>query len=272
MTPESLNALPLRGLSAGSHSGLYRGVVTHARLRPRVHRLRYRLFMTLLDLDELPALDRSLRLFGHNRRGLISFHDKDHLAGTGDLKAEVLQALDRAGVDLRGGGVRVLCMPRVLGFVFNPISVYFCHRPDGGVAAMLYEVNNTFGQRHSYLLPVRASDDGVIRQSCDKGFHVSPFMDMALRYRFETSPPGDAAVLVVDADDAEGPMIATAFNGRRRELTDAGVLAAFLAHPLLALTVLAAIHWEAVKLLLKGLRLKPSPPAPAETVTVVRGA
>jgi DUF1365 family protein len=249
------------------NSGLYPGVVTHARLRPRIHRLRYRLFMTLLDLDELPALNHRLRLFGHNRRGLISFHDKDHLAGTGDLKAEVLAALDRAGIDLSGGRVRVLCMPRVLGFVFNPISVYFCHRPGGAVAAMLYEVNNTFGQRHSYLIPVEAGGEGPI---CDKAFHVSPFMDMALRYRFETSPPGDAAMLVVDADDAQGPMIATAFRGRRRDLTDAGVLAAFLAHPLLALSVLAAIHWEAVKLLLKGLRLKPSPPAPADPVTVVR--
>jgi DUF1365 family protein len=254
-------------------SGLYRGVVTHARLRPRPHRLRYRLFMTLLDLDELPALDRRLRLFGHNRRGLISFHDKDHLAGTGDLKAEVLAALDRAGVDLHGGSVRVLCMPRVLGFVFNPISVYYCHRADGAVAAMLYEVNNTFGQRHSYLIPVTGGGgDGSIRQACDKGFHVSPFMDMALRYRFKTAAPDEDVMLAVDADDALGPMIVTGFRGRRHEMTDAGVLGAFLAHPLLALAVLAAIHWEAVKLLLKGLRLKPSPPAPEETVTVVRPA
>jgi DUF1365 family protein len=251
-------------------SGLYRGVVTHARFRPRAHRLRYRLFMTVLDLDELPALDHRLRLFGHNRHGLISFHDKDHLGGTGELKAEVLAALAKAGIDLEGGRVQLLCMPRVLGFVFNPISVYFCLRSDGAVAAMLYEVNNTFGGRHSYLIPVQSAADGLIRQSCDKGFHVSPFMDMAMRYRFQVAPPSGEATLAIDGDDAEGPMIAARFHGRRRELTDAAVLAAFLAHPLLALSVLAAIHWEAVKLLLKGLRLRPGAPTPADPVTVVR--
>lgn len=250
-------------------SGLYRGWVTHARFRPRAHRLRYRLFMTLLDLDELPALDSRLRLFGHNRRGLFSFHDKDHLSGTGDLKAEVLAALGQAGITLDGGRVQLLCMPRVLGFVFNPISVYFCRTADGAVAAMLYEVNNTFGGRHSYLIPVRDGADGAIRQACDKGFHVSPFMDMAMRYRFEVDPPSGEVGLSVDGDDAEGPVIAARFVGRRRELTDRQVLSAFLAHPLLALSVLAAIHWEAVKLLVKGLRLKPGAPTPSNPVTVI---
>lgn len=250
-------------------SGLYRGVVAHARLRPRAHRLRYRIFMTLLDLDALPDLGRRLKLFGHNRPGLIAFHDKDHLQGTGDLRAEVRALLDRAGLD-SGGAVRVLCMPRVLGFVFNPISVYFCHDSGGGLEAMLYEVNNTFGQRHAYLIPVADRDGGMIRQSCDKAFHVSPFMDMAMRYHFKVAEPGDDVLLVVDAHDAEGPMIATSFRGARAELSDAAILKAVLAHPLLSLAVLAGIHWEAVKLLLKGLRLKPNPPAPREPVTMVR--
>jgi DUF1365 family protein len=255
-------------------SGLYAGVVTHARLRPRAHRLRYRIFMMLLDLDEAPALSRRLRLFSHNRAGLISFHDRDHLEGSdAPLREQVDAALARAGLDLKGGLVRLLCMPRVLGFVFNPISVYFCHRPDGALGAVLYEVNNTFGQRHSYLIPVKAADanaEGGIAQSCDKHFHVSPFMDMALRYHFRTAPPGDAARLIVDAHDAQGPIIAAAFHGERAEMSDAAILRTFLAHPLLALAVLAGIHWEAVKMLLKGLRLKPSPPAPAEPITVVR--
>ncbi len=250
-------------------SGLYRGVVAHARARPRAHRLRYRIFMTLLDLDELPDLGRRLTLFGHNRPGLIAFHDRDHLQGTGDLKAEVGALLDEAGLDA-GGAVRVLCMPRVLGFVFNPISVYFCHRPDGALEAILYEVNNTFGQRHAYLIPVTGPRDGAIRQSCDKAFHVSPFMDMAMRYHFEVTPPGQDVRLAVDGHDAEGPMIATSFRGARRDLTDAAILRTFLAHPLLSFAVLAGIHWEAVKLLLKGLRLKPGPPAPQEPVTIVR--
>jgi DUF1365 family protein len=250
-------------------SGLYRGVVAHARLRPREHRLRYRIFMTLFDLDELPRLDRRLRLFAHNRAGLLAFHDKDHLQGTGDLAGEVRGLLDKAGLDA-GGAIRVLCMPRVLGFVFNPISVYFCHRANGGLEAMLYEVNNTFGQRHAYLIPVAAHDGSVIRQSCDKAFHVSPFMDMAMRYHFTVAEPGPGVLVGIDGHDAEGPMIVASFRGARVELTDAAILSAFLAHPLLSVAVLAGIHWEAVKLLFKGLRLKPGGPAPSAPVTMVR--
>ncbi len=257
-------------MSGPRHSGLYRGVVTHARMRPRLHRLRYHIFMTLLDLGELERLDRSLRLFGHNRAGLISFYDTDHLSGRGGLKAEVEGLLDRAGIDIGGGAIRLLCMPRVLGFVFNPISVYFCHRSDGSAAAMLYEVNNTFGQRHAYLIPVEPSKDQAIIQCCDKALHVSPFMDMAMRYHFRTAPPGDEAVLAIDGHDSQGPMIAAAFHGRREALTDGAILKAFAAHPLLSLTVLAAIHWEAVKLLLKGLRLRGGAPAPPEPVTIQR--
>lgn len=224
--------------------------------------------MTLLDLDELPDLDRSLRLFSHNRAGLLSFHDKDHLSGQGALRVEVEGHLARAGIDLSGGAIRLLCMPRVLGFVFNPISVYFCHRPDGAPAAMLYEVNNTFGQRHAYLIPVAAGDEGAIVQSCAKALHVSPFMDMDMRYRFETAPPSETATLSIDGHDGEGPLIATSFLGRRRSLTDAEILRAFAAHPLLGLAVLAAIHWEAVKLLLKGIRLRGGAAQPPDPVSL----
>ena len=255
-----------------ARSGLYSGVVGHTRLRPRTHRLRYKIFMLLLDLDEAEGLSRTRRLFGYNRRALVSFHDRDHLDGSGlPLRDQVQAALARAGLDLGGGPIRLLCMPRVLGFVFNPISVYFCHHADGSLGAMLYEVNNTFGQRHSYLIPVQGRAEGrPIEQSCAKAFHVSPFMDMAMRYDFTVEPPGDDVRLIVDGADAEGPMIATAFRGRRSELTDGGILKAFLAHPLLSLAVLAAIHWEAVKLLAKGVRLKPSPPAPRDPITLVR--
>ena len=252
-----------------SASGLYHGVVTHARLRPRLHRLRYRIFMTLLDLDELPRLDASLRLFGHNRPGLISFHDKDHLGRTDTLRAEVDAALARAGVDLQGGPIRLLCMPRVLGFAFNPISVYFCHRRDGSLGATLYEVNNTFGGRHTYLIPVNGPAEGVIAQTCDKALHVSPFMDMAMRYHFKVAAPDEDAYLQVDGHDADGAVIAAVFRGRREALSDRAILMAFAAHPFLSIAVLAAIHWEAVKLLFKGLKLKPGAPPPEQPITRV---
>ncbi len=141
-------------------SGLYAGAVMHQRLRPRRHRLAYRLFMLCLDLAELDRLDRRLRFFSRNRANLVSFHDRDHGDGSDvPLKVQIERHLEASGI-AHGGPVRLLTMPRLLGFAFNPISIYFCHAADGRLTATLYEVTNTFGQRHSYLLPVerRAGD------------------------------------------------------------------------------------------------------------------
>jgi DUF1365 family protein len=254
-------------VNAGT-SGIYRGLVVHQRLRPRRHRLRYRIFQLLLDLDELPALDRGLRLFGHNRPALIGFHDKDHGSGDGrPLKPYVEGLLAGAGIEA-GGPIRLLCMPRVLGQVFNPLSLYFCHDRTGALQAILYEVNNTFGQRHSYLIPVQGQD-GLVRQACDKGFYVSPLQEMAMRYDFAVRPPAEELFVAVNSSDADGPMLHAAFSARRTELTDAAIVAAFLGAPLLMLKVLAGIHWEALRIWLKGARFHGRPPAPAEPVTVV---
>ena len=243
----------------------------HQRLRPRRHRLRCRIFQLLLDLDELPALDAGLRLFGHNRPALVSFHDKDHGPSDGaPLRAYVEGQLARAGIDLAAGRIQILCMPRVLGQAFNPLSLYFCHHRSGELAAILYEVNNTFGQRHSYLIPVDASPDGLVRQACDKAFYVSPLQPMAMRYAFTVRPPGEALFVAVDSSDDDGPMLHAAFTARRAELSDAAILRAFLAAPLLMLKVLAGIHWEALRIWLKGGRFHGRPPLPGEAVTVVR--
>jgi uncharacterized protein len=248
-------------------SGLYAGPVTHVRLRPRAHRLRYRIFQTLLDLDELDGLSRRLKLFSRGRFNLFGFHDKDHGDGTGDLRSYVQGVLAEAGIAFDGGAIRILCMPRVLGYVFNPISLYFCHQRSGALAAILYEVNNTFGQRHSYLFPVN-DDEPVLRHGCDKQFYVSPFMEMGMRYDFEVTPPGDATSTVIRGSDDDGALIVAAFNGSRRELTDGVLLRAFLGHPLLTVKVVAGIHWEALKILAKGVRLTRRPPAPDRAVTV----
>lgn len=247
----------------GFASGLYPGVVTHTRLRPRGHRLRYRIFMLLLDLDELDVLDGALRLFAHNRFALTGFHEADHLDGSGtSLKAQVEAYLTRAGI-AHGGPVRMLAMPRILGGVFNPLTVYFCHRTDGVLSAILYEVTNTFGERHSYLIEAG-------QQRCDKGFYVSPFMDMDLIYAFAVVPPGERASVAVDVHDAEGLVLATAFAGTRVELSDAALFRAWRTHPLMTLGVMAAIHWEALKIWRKGERVRRRPTAPAGLVTVVR--
>ena len=140
-------------------SAIYHGHVVHTRLRPVRHRLKHRLMWLLLDMDELPALSRQLWLFSLNRFNLVDFRDRDH----GDrscvpMRAQIDHHLSRAGLEPDGGAVRLLCMPRVLGTVFNPLSVWFCHRIDGSLRAMIYEVTNTFGDRHSYLIPVAEAD------------------------------------------------------------------------------------------------------------------
>ncbi len=251
-------------------SGLYAGVVTHARLKPRKHALRYRIFMLLLDLEELEGIDRRLKLFSLQRFNLVSFDPTSHGDGsTTPLKTQVETQLAAAGIAY-GGPVRMLAMPRILGMGFNPITVYFCHRPDGALSAILYEVNNTFGERHSYLIP--ADDAPVVKQACEKGFYVSPFMDMDLSYAFRVRPPGEQVQVLVDVDDAEGRVLATGFVAARQALTDRALLRAWLTHPWMTVGVVAAIHWEALRIWIKGEKVRQRPAKPAWPVTVVTPA
>jgi DUF1365 family protein len=251
-------------------SGLYPGVVTHTRLKPRRHALRYDIFMLLLDLDELEMLDRGLKLFSLRRFSLTGFDPRRHGDGSKTpLKAQVEAQLAAAGIT-HGGPVRLLAMPQILGMGFNPLTVYFCHRADGALSAILYEVNNTFGERHSYLIP--AEDAPVVKQACEKGFYVSPFMDMALSYAFRVRPPADQVQVLVDVDDADGRVLATGFAGQRQDLTDRNLLRAWLTHPWMTLGVVAAIHLEAVFIFLKGEKIRRRPAKPTWPVTVVTAA
>jgi DUF1365 family protein len=252
-------------------SALYAGKVMHQRLRPRRHRLSYRIFQLLLDLDEIDTLASGLRLFSHNRFNLFSFVDRDHGDGKDvSLKAYVERQLQSAGVETDGGPVRILCMPRMLGYAFNPLSIYFCHRRAGGLAAILYEVNNTFGQRHSYLIPVDDNQDsGMVEQQCAKRFYVSPFMAMDMEYRFRIRPPQERVSVHITGGDDAGPTIIAAFAGDRRPLSDALLVRVLFAYPLLTLKVVAGIHWQALLLWLKGMRLQTRPDPPSEPVTLV---
>lgn len=248
-------------------SALYVGSVMHRRLSPRRHRLRYRAFWMLVDLDETGELDRRLSLFSHNRFNLFSFHDRDHGDGqSAALRDYVDGVLAGQGIDCRGGRIALLCMPRILGYVFNPLSIYFCHRADGSLAALLYEVRNTFGQMHSYLLPV-VGDAPMVHQHCAKEFYVSPFLDMDMTYDFRVAPPGQRVSVVVAADDKRGAVLVASLSGERRALSDRALGAIFVSLPLMTLKVMAAIHWEALKIWWKGMRLYPRPPAPHHAVT-----
>ena len=236
-------------------SALYHGIVTHHRFRPVAHALRYRIFMLLLDLDEAAPLPR---LLGIDRRGLLSFWQKDHGDGSSNgLRPWLRAQLAAAGLP-DAGSIQVLCMPRVLGHAFNPLTVYFCRDGDGELQALIYEVNNTFGGRHAYVLRAEGGPDRVAH-GCAKVFHVSPFMDMDLRYRFRVRPPAETVSITIHADDAVGAMLTAGFAGRRRALTTSAIVRAALRTPWLGLKVLGGIHWEALRLWLKGLKLRPAP-------------
>jgi uncharacterized protein len=250
------------------NSALYTGTVVHRRLRPKPHYLRHAAFWMLLDLDGIDQL--RLRLFSHNRFNAVSFYDSDHVGQTPEpLRPQVERHLRAAGIACDGGAIFLLCMPRIFGYGFNPLSVYFCHRRDGTLAALLYEVRNTFGERHSYLIPVANQPGPVVRQSCDKGFYVSPFMDMNLRYDFRVTVPADRVSIAISASDAQGPVMVASLIGRRGALSDAALLGLLLRMPFMTLKVIGAIHWHALRMWLNGFVLKPRPPKPALPVTTV---
>jgi uncharacterized protein len=245
---------------ADTAAALYFGEVMHARLKPIGHRFSYRVMSLLIDLDRLEEADRLSPLFGVNRAALYSFHEADHGERDGSpLRRYAQRRAAEHGVDLAGGRVLLLCYPRLFGYAFNPLSVYFCYRADGELALMIYEVRNTFGEIHPYVLAVKPGEISAagIRQEQDKLFYVSPFIGMAMRYHFRVSPPGERIKLRILETDCEGPLLAATFNGRRRALTSAALLRSFFALPVVSLKIVAAIHWEALRLWLKGLRLVP---------------
>ena len=249
-------------------SALYVGHVMHHRLRPRVHRLRYRLFSLLLDLDEIDTLAAQLRWFSRGRFNLLAFHDRDHGDGSArPLRAQAEALLAQAGI-AHGGPIRILTMPRIFGFAFNPLTMWFCHDRSGALSALIYEVNNTFGERHSYLLPVADDAGDDVRQATTKRFHVSPFLPMAMTYSYRVRPPGDTLAVAIAADDAQGPVLFAEQRARRRELTDAAMLGALASHPLLTVKVVVGIVWEALLLWLKRVPVHHHPGvAPSGPVT-----
>jgi len=249
-------------------SGLYVGQVTHRRLRPRKHSLRYRTFALLLDLDELPELARRLRLFSHNAFNLFSFFDRDYGSGSGTLRGQIEAHAASAGLPLQGGRIRLLTMPRILGYAFNPISIYFCDDVNGVLRAILYEVNNTFGQRHSYFIPVEVGERGQIRQSCAKQLYVSPFMGMDMIYDFTVIAPKETVSVAIVERDRQGVVLTATQAQNRVELTDSTLTRVFFSHPLLTLKVIVGIHFEALLLWAKGMRVHDRPPQPDLPVTV----
>jgi uncharacterized protein len=238
-------------------SCIYKGSVHHVRRRPKHHRLHYRVFSILIDLDEFQEINSVGRLFRVNRPGLFSFWERDH--GNGDesgLKSWVLTHLIQAGFEPQDVSVRLLCYPRILGYVFNPLSVYYCYDRNGILIATLHEVNNTFGEKHTYVLPAAPKQDSnTFRQTSPKNLAVSPFTEMDARYQFDMTVPKESIHVHIALHDAEGSVMSASFTGIRHSLTDRKLAMAALQYPLMTLKVTAGIHIEALRLWLKGVPL-----------------
>lgn len=237
----------------------------HHRLRPVRHRFVYRVFSVLVDIDRLAELDAGLRVFSVNRPNLLSLHESDHGARDGSpLRPWVNAELRKRGLDLAGGRVFLLCLPRLLGYVFNPLSIYYCYDRRDHLRALLYEVKNTFGEQHAYVLPVSCEAwlRNATRQSCGKSFYVSPFIEMAARYRFKLLPPGERLTIAIQEEIEQNTHFVATLTATRRPLTDAQLLLAVLRLPLMTFKVIAAIHYEALRLWLKGTPLQSRGRAP----------
>lgn len=250
---------------------LYTGDVMHARMKPKTHRFAYKVFCLLIDIDRLSDAGRQSRLFSIGRFNLLSFRESDHgsetkISETGLLRGYIDHLLAQANVNATGGRVLLLCYPRLLGFVFNPISVYYVYSGGGDLVALIYEVRNTFGEMHTYVCPVEPGQmsEAGIRQERNKLFYVSPFMDQPMRYHFRMVPPADRVNVRILETDHEGPILAATFTGAKRDLTTAAILKACIAMPFMTLKVVAGIHWEAMKLWFKGIEFynRPERPAP----------
>jgi uncharacterized protein len=239
-------------------SCLYVGDVGHKRVAPVQHSLRYRVYNFFVDVDELAKLGKSLRWFCYNKFNIFSITDKKFGAGDGTSVSENAWRLVRAaGAGEKVKRIFMLCYPAVLGRIFNPLTTYYCYDCDETLQLMIYEVSNTFGERHTYVVSPENNQDA-------KKFYVSPFNKVEGTYDFSAPEPDDKLTLSVSLRVNDRPVLQAWFNGERRALNDTELLRSFFSLPMLPLKVVAGIHWEALKLWMKGLKLqtRPAPLSP----------
>lgn len=234
---------------------------------PVDYRFSYRVFSLLLDLDERPGA--GLKLLSLNRFNLLSFFEADHGPRDGSpLKPWIVNLLRQKAIDIDGGKVRLLCFPRVFGYGFNPLSIWYCHHRDGSLRSVLAEVNNTFGEHHFYLLSNHGSPmSWPVTQSVEKVFHVSPLMDMDARYDFRLAEPSGRLSVVIRQFQGDKPTLVASQEGEGYELSDRRLLTALFWVPFMTLKVMTAIHWQALKIWLCGASYFPKPAPPTRKVT-----
>ncbi len=244
-------------MSARPAARLYIGHVMHMRLIPKRHRFRHRVFWVLVDLDRMEETVARLRLLALDRFALMSLNRRDHGPRDGSrLRPWAEAELAKVGID-RPARIEMLSFPRMLGYGFNPLTVYYAFDGADRLTGVLYEVKNTFGDQIAYALPAAAPAGGTQRHAQRKEMYVSPFIGMEQTYRFTLAPPDDRLALRIRQAGPEGETLIATLNGRARPLTDTGLARAFLTHPLMSLGVIVLIHWHALRLFLKGVRYRP---------------
>ncbi len=250
-------------------SCLYVGDVVHRRVQPVKHNLRYKVYNFFVNIDELPQLGKRFKLFSYNRFNLFSIFDRKFGPSDGtSIRDHIWSLVKSAGFEDKVKQIFMLCYPAVLGRVFNPLTTYYCYNSAGEICLMIYEVSNTFGERHSYIIPAGE----ICHQSHAKKFYVSPFNNVEGRYDFSAEPPTDALALGI-ALRVNGEAVMQAwFRGSRVKLTDAALLRSFFSLPLQPLKVVAAIHWEALRLWWKGLPLTTRPAALQPNISIAKEA
>ena len=236
------------------NSSIYNGSVIHKRFKPKKHFFKYRVFSLFLDLSELKELNNKLNFFSLNKFNLISFYEKDHGERDGSsLLKWVKNNLRRNNISTDNIKVKLLCYPRILGYVFNPLSIFFIYDNNESLVSILYEVKNTFGEQHTYVFKI-GGENKLIQNNCSKKFHVSPFIEMDCNYFFRILNPGDKLSVIIDQYDQQGKILFASQDGIRSDLTNKNLMNSYLRHPLMTFKIISAIHFEAFKLWIKGIK------------------
>jgi len=235
-------------------SKIYNGKVIHKRFKPKEHYFKYSVFSLLIDIDELEIIENKIKIFSYNKFNIISFFDKDHGPRDGtSVKEWVIKNLKDIGIENHKIQIKLLCYPRIFGYVFNPLSVFFIYDESSRLIAILYEVKNTFGEQHTYVF--KTEDEKVIINDCNKKFHVSPFIEMECHYYFRVLKPSDKMSVIIDQKDKDGKLLYASQDGKASELNEKNLLTSYISHPLMTFKIIAAIHYEALKLWLKGIKI-----------------
>ena len=235
------------------NSLIYNGKVIHKRFKPKEHYFKYNVFSLLIDLDELNIIQNKIKIFSYNKFNIISFFDIDHGPRDGtSIRQWILKNLKDLGIHDNKIKIKLLCYPRIFGYVFNPLSVFFIYDKNSKLISIFYEVKNTFGEQHTYLF--KASDDKTIKNNCSKKFHVSPFIEMECNYYFRVLKPSDKMSVIIDQSDNNGKLLYASQDGVAKELNQKNLIISYICHPLMTFKIIAAIHFEAFKLWLKGIK------------------